>query len=211
MTENIIIFLNGDLPDSKIINKLLNKSSFLISADGASNKLEILSITPDLIIGDLDSIKPVTLSNYKEKSVDILHIIDQETTDFEKCLIYCNENNLKDIIVFGATDMRPDHSLNNFSILKRYYHSLNIKLIDNFFETFFIRDKIEFECQENEIVSILALSIAEGVTTKGLMYPLNNERLEFGVREGTLNRSVSKIVSISFESGDLLLIKNHNI
>jgi thiamine pyrophosphokinase len=51
----------------------------------------------------------------------------------------------------------------------------------------------------------MAMPTAKGITTKGLKYSLNNESLEFGVREGTLNKTSAKSISISFKSGNLLL------
>jgi len=57
----------------------------------------------------------------------------------------------------------------------------------------------------------MALPSARNIITKGLEFPLKNESLEFGVREGTLNRSVSENISISFRKGSLLLFKKHFI
>ena len=47
------------------------------------------------------------------------------------------------------------------------------------------------------------------VETEGLKYTLNNEDLELGEREGTLNICISNKVSIKFKKGDLLLFKRH--
>ena len=204
-----LLFLNGDFPSLKILKKFYKKSSCIICVDGGANNLIKTKIKPDIIIGDLDSIKKKTLKYFKKKGSEIIKIVEQETTDFEKSLLYCLEKNLDNIIIFGAISRRPDHTLNNFSVLKRYYNKLDIKIIDKQFEIFFLRKKIEFNYKVNNVISLMALPVAKGITTEGLQYKLNNEDLEFGVREGTLNNAVSEKISISFSSGDLLLFKRH--
>lgn len=210
MKENYtLLFLNGDFPSLKILKNFYRKSSFIICADGGANNLAKTKIKPDVIIGDHDSIKKKTLKYFKKKGSEIIKIVEQDTTDFEKSLLYCIEKSLDNIIIFGAISSRPDHTLNNFSVLKRYYNKLDIKIIDKRFEIFFIREKIEFDYKVNNVISLMPLLVAERVTTEGLQYELNNEDLEFGVREGTLNNAVSEKISISFSSGDLLLFKRH--
>jgi thiamine pyrophosphokinase len=203
-----IILLNGKIP-FKILSKYYKKDIYVICADGASNNLKRHKIIPNIIIGDLDSTKKETLNYFRKKGVEIRKISEQETTDFEKSLMYSIENNFKNILVFGATSKRQDHTLNNYSILKRYYKALNLKIIDNKFEIFFIDKEITFEYPVKKSLSMMPIPIAKGITTKGLKYKLDNEDLEIGIREGTLNISESRSVSIEFVSGDLLLFKRH--
>ena len=54
--KNVVILLNGDFPSHEIPLSVLNKSDYIICCDGAVNQLEEFGISPDLIIGDLDSI-----------------------------------------------------------------------------------------------------------------------------------------------------------
>lgn len=204
-----LIFLNGKLPDLRIINKFIKKNSYIISADGGTNNLKRMNITPDIIIGDMDSIFKNTLSHFLRSNVKIEKIDEQESTDFEKCLRYCVDRKFRDIIVFGSTSMRPDHTLNNYSVLKKFCNSLEIRLMTDEFEIVFIKKKIEFSYKPNETISLMALPFAESVTSSGLMYELNGDNLEFGVREGTLNKSVSNQITISFTNGHLLLFKKH--
>jgi|WetSurMetagenome_2_1015567.scaffolds.fasta_scaffold98206_2 thiamine pyrophosphokinase len=203
-----IILLNGKIP-FKILSKYYKKNIYLICADGASNDLKEHKITPNIIIGDLDSSKKKTLNYFRKKGVEIIKIVDQETTDFEKSLMYSIENNFKNILIFGASSKRQDHTLNNYSVLKRYYKALNLKIIDSKFEIFFIDKSVSFEYPKKKSISIMPMPIAKCITTKGLKYKLENEDLEFGIREGSLNVSESSNITIEFASGDLLLFKRH--
>ncbi|HMQ68546.1 MAG TPA: thiamine diphosphokinase [Ignavibacteria bacterium] len=203
-----LIFLNGDPPSRKVINNYLKKSNYIIAADGGANYLKNENIDPDLIIGDLDSISRKTSAFFKDRSM-IIKVRDQDTTDFEKSLLFCLKERKDDIIVFGVSGDRSDHTLNNFSILKRYYKKLNIRLISDDFEIFFINKKIIFPYRKNETVSLLGMPKASKVNSRGLKYRLKDTDLEFGIREGALNESTSSSVSVEFKSGCLLLFKKH--
>lgn len=203
-----IILLNGKI-HFNIFKKYFNKSIYLICADGASNSLKKRKIIPNIIIGDLDSAKKSTLKYYRRKGVQIRKIEEQETTDFEKALLYSIENNFKNILIFGASSKRQDHTLNNYSVLKRYCKALNLKIIDSKFEIFFIDKNISFDYPEGKSISMMPMPFAGRITTTGLKYQLSNEDLELGTREGTLNISKKNNISIEFEKGDLLLFKRH--
>ena len=203
-----IIFLNGKI-SFKILKKYYKKGVYLICADGASNSLKKHKIIPNIILGDLDSSKKETLEYFRKKGVEIRKIEEQETTDFEKALMYAMEFNLNKILIFGASSKRQDHTLNNYSVLKRYYKSLNLKIIDSLFEIFFIKESISFKYPKNKSISMMPIPKAEGITTDGLKYALADESLELGVREGTLNTTNKNEVTIKFNKGDLLLFKRH--
>lgn len=203
------IFLNGDFPRERVVRKYVNKDTFVLGADGGSNGIVKYKILPNVIIGDMDSIKPSKLAEFKKKNIEIIKIEEQETTDFEKCLMYCLDKNFKKIYVFGGSGPRADHTLNNYSIMKRYYKKLDLTMIDDIFEIYFIPNNTKFNYKKDALVSLLAMPKATKVKTRGLQYPLDYETLEFGTREGTLNVSRSTTVSVSFEKGSLLLFKKH--
>lgn len=203
-----VIFLNGN-PPHNILKRLKLKDKFLICADGAANYLLEYGIQPEVILGDLDSIKTQVLQAYRKQGVRILKIEEQETTDFEKTLLFAKENSVKEITVVGAISERPDHTLNNFSVMKRYYKIFDIRILEKEFEIYYIKNITTFSYKKGQVVSFMPMPMASGIITTGLKYPLNNETLRFGIREGTLNVSTSNHISISFRKGDLLLFKKH--
>lgn len=204
-----IVFLNGRLPATKIIKKFIHKNTLIIAADGGANQIKEIKISVHVIIGDLDSISDENKKYFLRKKTEVIEIKEQYSTDFEKALKYCAKKKIKDITVFGATGMRPDHTVNNFSILKRFYKKLNICLITDDFAVFYLPKRFSFNYKSGETVSLVPMSIATEVKTKGLEFPLNKETLEFGNREGALNKSNSDKVSISFKEGDLLIFRKH--
>ena len=204
-----VVFLNGTHPPMRIIRKSLENSRLLIGADGGANFLFRKNITPDVIIGDMDSISKKAFDFFAGEGVKMHRIKEQETTDFEKSLNYCCKNGVKEVDVLGSLSMRPDHMLNNFSVMKRFSKKMNIRIVAEEFEVFFAPKKLSFSYRKNETVSLLGMPVAKCVTTSGLKYRLKCEDLEFGKREGSLNQSVSESVVIDFKSGHLLIFRKH--
>lgn len=207
--SNCLILCNGEL-SKKTLNKIVSKNKprlQVIACDGASDFLYRHKITPDYIIGDLDSINPKTLAYYRQKKVKIKKSADQNKNDLEKALIFAIQKKFKNILITGLTGKRIDHSLNNLSVLLRYYKKAHIKIYDNKFEIFIIDKSTQFTCKKGDIVSLIPLPIAKGITTTGLKYKLNNETLKFGKREGALNKANDNNVTIRIVKGDLLVIK----
>lgn len=139
-------------------NNILNNSDLLICADGAANRIYDYnqSIIPGIIAGDFDSIRSDVKEYYTKKDVNMILRKDTRTSDFEKCLYILLEkvSDLIDkseesdlclnIIVFGASGGKIDHTFNNYFLLSRYA----IKLRE------LIRSKI-FICGENSLSIML--------------------------------------------------------
>jgi len=201
-----VILCDGDIPDREQILSELNDAELFIAADGGANRAAELDLEPDIITGDFDS---YTVTG-KEKAT-IIHNPDQETNDLEKALSVALKNNSTHTIVFGATGKRVDHTLKNLSVLLQFTHKFDhISFKDNFSTIKLISSPYREEFPLKSSISLIPLSgEVTNITTRGLRYPLNNERLKNGLRDGTSNESIEKIVEIEFEKGDLLLVLNH--
>ena len=126
-SKTAIIVLNQPLP-SKLLQKLWRKCPIKICADGGANRLMDLKLVPQIIVGDLDSLSPDAKSFYSD--VQLVYIDDQDTNDFEKCLLSLNLNEIDKILAIGALGGRLDHQMANISIIQKY-SELNIYLISN--------------------------------------------------------------------------------
>lgn len=211
--SNCLIVCDGAL-SKKLLNRFtkLNKPRqkvTIISCDGASDFLCRHNIIPDYIVGDLDTIKQKTLAYYKQKKVTVIKNPDQYKNDLEKALDLALKKKFKNISVIGFSGKRFDHSVNNLSILKRYYRKANITVYDKDFEIFFVKRSAEFKSRKGSVVSLIPLPAAKGIKTTGLKYPLNSETLLFGKREGGLNEATENNVKIEVRSGDLLVFKKY--
>jgi thiamine pyrophosphokinase len=192
-----ILSLNGNLPDISFFESI---NSTLIAADGAANNLLSINVIPDFIIGDLDSFD----KNYRLNKTKIIQIDDQDTNDFEKCLIWCSKNNKQKILIIGFHGGELEHSINNISVFKKYSQYLELTILDRDRYGIFVNQSFTSNFNTNEIISIIPLPSAL-LRTKGLVWELDNTKLELGIKEGARNRTKIDFVEINVIYGQFLL------
>ena len=124
-----IILANGNPPQKSIITFFQKKGySQLICADGGANSALKMKLVPDIIIGDLDSISPEPLKEFKSVS-KIIKLKRQNDTDVEKCLKYAIKNKFAEALLAGATGNRLDHSFCNLGIVLKFFPQIKITLV----------------------------------------------------------------------------------
>lgn len=202
----VLVFANGQPAESKIVKPFLADSPSIVAADGGANHLTKLGLVPDYIVGDLDSVMPEILRQFK--STEIIRREDQDHTDLEKTLDFCLESSADKIVVFGATGGRLDHEIANFGILQNYSRRANLFFLDNQFTIRVVREAYSFKTFPGQLLSLIALQSAHGVTLKGVQFPLTNADLSFGGR-GVSNLAKESRVSISIQSGEVFLFLKH--
>ncbi|NUN68702.1 MAG: thiamine diphosphokinase [Bacteroidetes bacterium] len=206
--KNALIICNGEMPSLKLITPFLRRKPFIICADGGANRARPYGITPDVIIGDLDSITQRTRQYFA--AVPIVHNPDQYNTDLEKALDHLLSLGITSATVIGATGERSDHTMSNFSILLKYHKRIALQFLDERCTVEVIRRSVRFRTVPGQQISLVPMGRCGGITTKGLKYPLRNEALEPGVREGLSNEATGTAASVAVKSGALLLFVIHS-
>ncbi len=196
-----VICLNANLPEKSFFDWATNIN--IIAADGAAFKLLDMGVRCDYVIGDLDSFQSDLRYNDFDKS-KIIQVLDQETNDFEKILIYCQDNGKRNVLVLGMHGGELEHTLNNQSVLIRYASALNLCIYDDGRYGIPIFDSIKFESHKGEIISIIPQPMAI-VSSTNLNWELNQTTLIFGKNEGARNRSNSDNVEILLHKGFFML------
>jgi thiamine pyrophosphokinase len=198
------VFLNGEPPHKEPLRRaMLQQPSFFLFADGAYQYAQHIDITPDLVIGDFDSIRLVT------NGLKTLKIEDQNTTDFEKALHYLSTAGFERVLVLGSTGKQNDHFLGNLSAALQYQSSLDIVFFDQSQYFFLAENETTIETNTGKTISLYPFPEATGVSTKGLQYPLHNESLSIRERIGTRNISTNVQVSITKQSGSLWIFVDY--
>jgi len=196
-----IVLANGAFPTGKIPLQLLKTSNKIICCDGAINKLHKTGLKPFAIVGDLDSISQELKIKYK----DILHHVpDQETNDLTKTVNWCIENNLKDILLIGATGERDDHAIANIFLLLNYAKKVNVAMVTNSGYFIPILQTTLFKSFKGQQISIFSTNSNTKITTSNLKYPLINQPLN-QLWQGTLNESLGNTFELQFNTGKLIV------
>lgn len=194
LEKDIIICLNGDLPPKEFLQ---NKR--IIAADGAANKLMLMGIKPEIVIGDLDSYD-------KKLNLPTVMISDQNSTDFEKCLKYSKKTSTNSALICGINGGNLDHILNNVAIALNnncsFYSPpiLGIIITEN--------SSKEIYLDINTKISIIGIKSI--INSEGLKWELNDEELDFPFKSSCLNRSAKEKVIINCKKGKAMVLIYEN-
>lgn len=228
--QEFLIFANGS-SDNKFLKDIqkLALTRKIIALDGAADKLyELYDIIPDVIIGDFDSINMARwniIKNYSDenpepyiiefcnKEVLIVPVKNQDLTDLEKAILFCDKFNSPDILIINAIGDRIDHSLGNIRTLRKYYspsRRLFMRTTQQTLEVISNNTKNEsriFYIQGNigDYCGIMAFPEAV-ITTEGLLYDVQNYQLTFAHNDSTCNSLKKNKAKIEILKGYALLI-----
>jgi thiamine pyrophosphokinase len=200
-TRKAFILLNGSEPKTF---PDFSQYDIVCAIDGAYNYFKKHNIEPDLVTGDFDSIYKIPTT------VEVIKTPNQDYTDFEKALQILKHRGYHYIDVYGGSGKEHDHFLGNISTALQWKMGLSITFYDDFGKYFFIEDYFVGTNLKDRNISLIPVPVANGIITKGLQYPLNNETLRFGERIGTRNKACENDIQISVEDGDLLIYISHN-
>lgn len=156
----------------------------------------------DFISGDFDSHIGSDEHIYSQK---FIYTPDQDKTDFQKSLEIMLQRGISSVSVYGGSGGEMDHFLGNLHVAYLFKDQLKITFYDKFASYFFSTDHTVLKDVKNRIISLYPYPEVRGVTTTGLKWPLAAEDLDITHRIGTRNLAVADTVSVSFESGALVL------
>jgi len=210
MPDRIILFANGDLPHPEKDRSFVRPDDFILCADGGTRHALALGLTPDLIVGDLDSVDAQTVARLRGAGVEIRQFPrDKDYTDLELALLAARDLHPNDIILLGALGGRLDQTLANiFLLASSDFSDLDIALVSGPERAWVVRDEIVVTGRPGDIVSVLPLTPdVSGLTYhSGLRWRLEDARLPFGSSRGVSNELTAAQARIALRSGVILVI-----
>ncbi|WP_418373343.1 thiamine diphosphokinase [Agathobacter sp.] len=209
-----LIVCGGEI-DGDFAERLIMSSGFevIIAADRGMDFLYEHKITPDIIVGDFDSVKNEALSYFKEKGMSDIHVLNPEKddTDSECALQIALDHGADHIIIIGATGTRIDHVLGNISLLgKAMSEGKMAELLDTHNRIRMIDNELEIEKnkQYGKYVSIIPVCKNNKITLEGFKYPLKDYTFEGFNTLGISNEIVDDIAKITVNEGQYIVIES---
>ena len=197
MSRCVIISSSPKIEISFLRDEVLS-DDFIICADGGYKHAEKAGLVPNIIIGDFDSAEvPSKLP------------IKKDDTDTFSCVKEALSRGFDEIIIFGGTGGRMDHTYANISVLS-YIHSHNARgtLIDESNSLRIISDEemlIENKCGER--FSIFAFGCESCVVTlSGFEYELEKGRLFAEIPLGISNVITADTARVKIDEGSAVII-----
>ena len=198
------IFCNGRLSNPEKVKQIAKDCDLLIAADGGTKYFVDIGLTPQVIIGDMDS---VDSDMWKDNS-GVEHIRYPETkdkSDSELAVEYALGHGCKQAILFAATGGRLDQTLGNVALLAS--HPGRVALSDGI-STLIAVDKSE-KCKLHGRIGTRVSLIPYGfdnfkVRTNGLKYALRDECLNSATHG--LSNELSRTETCICVSDGILLV-----
>jgi thiamine pyrophosphokinase len=207
--KHCVIITNGDLPEAETARRHAQRADLLLAADGGAAHALALGLSPDVVIGDLDSLDPDQQTQlYAAGTRFIVHPAEKDETDLELALLHAATLGAKSIVVLGVLGGRLDQTLANILLLTLpALVDREVYLVDGGQTAFIIRDEAVISGKPGDTVSLIPLgNNARGVTTAGLKYALDNGALPFGPALGLSNEMTEERAHVWVRDGLLLCI-----
>ena len=201
--KNILIIANGARGSGPWLKALAKKHDYTLALDGGADSALTAGITPDLTLGDLDSVSPAA----KKKLGDsrLLQIPRQDNTDLEKGLNFAAYLKPQKVTIANAAGGRIDFTLANLMCVFNYTKKLNIVFESEEWRIYPIEASRKFVCKKGSRVSLLPVGTCKGITLKNLKYPLNNTTLQ-PWQPAVSNIALKNNFEVKIEKGKLLAV-----
>ena len=195
--SNCVIFCAGEfdgLPEPM--------TGVCIAADGGLKHLETLGKSPDVILGDFDSLGYVP-------QVSKVFPVEKDDTDAMLAVRHGLDLGCTRFVLYGALEgPRFDHMVANFQTLQFLADrgARGFLVGKDTIVTVIKNGSLALPAMPEGIVSVFCLGEdAQGVTIRGLQYGLDNGTLTAGFPLGVSNHFVGQEAAISVDRGSLLI------
>lgn len=180
------------------IDAITEIAPILVAADGGAGSALAHGHIPDLVIGDLDSLPEIATE--KLSSEKLIHIGEQDTTDFEKCLARIDAPL---ILALGFTGLRLDHELAVMSALVRHPEKRCL-LVGSHDVVFHAPRALTLDLEIGSRLSLFPMAVLHG-QSEGLQWPIDGIRFAPDGRVGTSN-AVTGPVRLTFDGNGMLVL-----
>ena len=211
-----IIVAGGSPPSGDVWRRWVREGDRIIGADAGASHALARGLTPDLVIGDMDSLADGDRALLKTGGCQfVVHPRAKDETDLELALTFAAAEGAPEIVVLGAFGGRLDHTLANILLLTLpQLDQVLVWLVDDREEMVLAQSgrRVTVEGQIGDLVSLLPLAgDASGVTTAGLAWELEGDRLRFGFSRGVSNEMTASEAGIELEEGLLLVVHGRSV
>jgi thiamine pyrophosphokinase len=205
-----VVFVNGEVQDYTALAKWLRPGDHLIGADGGTRHMLALGLTPDAVVGDLDSLEPETVAELIGQGVAVeRYPVAKDQTDLELAIERGLRAGASEILLLGALGGRLDQTLANLLILAQRAWPVPLRLAEGSQLAQVMRsgETLTLQAARGSTVSAIPLSTAvTGITYEGLEYPLQDATLTIGSTRGISNVVASTPATITIKEGVLLVV-----
>lgn len=205
MPLGILVFPRAT-PD--LVRAHVRPGATVIAVDAGADALHAAGVTPDLVVGDMDSVRPDTLEALRAAGVAIEHHPTAKR-DTDAALALRRLRDHDEILFLGPGGGRLDHALANLHLLAQASTWARARSIDIDARVWVATPErpLELDLVRGTLVSILPLdAVCEGITYESLDYRLDGARMDVGDPYGVSNVAGAPPQRVSVARGRLFVI-----
>lgn len=211
------VIISGGYIDDAFATEWIKTHAYdqVIAADKGMDFLYRNHLTPDLIVGDFDSVSTESLAYFKMNKVRVVELNPmKDDTDTEFAIRKAISEGASSITLLGATGTRLDHVMGNVHLLGiGLCEGVDMEIVDAYNRIRMTDKAVEFtkENQFGKYVSLLPFSEeVTGVTLEGFKYPLLDDTLKRFCTLGVSNEIVEENAKVQLEEGILVVIESRD-
>ena len=203
------VYAGGEIFPEKIDERPDNED-IKIAADSGYNNAKLLGVTPDILIGDFDSLKSLP-----QDVPEILQVApEKDCTDTQLAVEKAVQSGAEEITIICGTGGRIDHALSVMAILESLYERHIRGVIVNG------QNRIRYLKNNSFILLrsgykyfslISADEKVKGVSIEGCKYPLKNKTLERKLQYAVSNEVSGNCALISVKKGGIYIIESRDM
>lgn len=184
---------------------------------------DALSLRPDYILGDFDTVNTALLKSYQKQidsgSLDAIieyHPVKKDAADTELAVLKAIEDGAHSITILGATGSRLDHVLANIGLLSlSAENNVDCRIVDSCNQIRLLTGSthccIKKAEQYGDYLSFIPLtSEVKGLTLTGVMYPLTDRTVYQKSSLTVSNQITEEEANIFIKEGELLMIESRD-
>ena len=198
-TQKKLLIVGGADFSEELFKEVYDNEIPVIAADGGVNFLTEKNISPELVIGDLDSVSEQKIHNIEPEK--IIRISEQNSTDLEKVLFNTQSPLTIGIGFLGA---QIDHELAALSALVKFSHK-KIIFIGEHDIVFLVPPSFSLRSFNGMRVSLYPLDEVK-VHSDGLKWATDGLTMKPTGQLGTSNKAIGKSIHLAPDKPNLLLI-----
>ncbi|MDO5038164.1 thiamine diphosphokinase [Clostridium sp.] len=205
-----IIVTGGNEPSYELLNSYIKESDIIIGVDKGCNILKKYEIIPNMILGDFDSIDKAAIQYFKNRNV-LIEKFNPEKDYTDTHLAYNKAKdifNVDEMIMFGATGTRLDHTLGNIGLMINALNdNIKLEIVDENNKIFAVNKSTVIKREEGKVISFHALcDEVKNFNITGGKYKLKNYNMKTLEPRAICNEFLEGDIEISFDSGIVLVL-----
>lgn len=199
-----VTVIGGGLVSRSDLAQALAVAPLLVAADGGADRALALGHVPDHVIGDLDSI-----TSQARRVIDparILHVSEQDSTDFVKCLTRISA---PFVLAVGFAGLRLDHTLAALTAMVTGREGPRVVLLAPEDIVFAAPPRLVLPLMPGTRLSLYPMGPSRG-SSVGLEWPIDGIEFHPGGQVGTSNRAKG-LVTLRIEGQMLVMLPRETL